>query len=153
MHQKQLINRCWMVQPVLRIRIGFNADPDPLILVTADLDPYPYPDTRFWWPKLEKILLQKNCNFLSPRHRRPSYRRSLHSAKENIQHFKTCNFFTFVGQFLQFWIRIQPIKWLRIRIPIHNTGYNGCQAAWFKETLTVSHMLIQYGSPASGTVL
>jgi hypothetical protein len=28
---------------VLRIRIGFNADPDPAFFVNADPDPYPDP--------------------------------------------------------------------------------------------------------------
>jgi hypothetical protein len=44
---------------------------------------------------------------------RPSYSRSLHPSKENIQHFKTgtsLTFFYFCGSFLPSWIRIQPTK-------------------------------------------
>jgi hypothetical protein len=36
----------------------------------------------------------KNCN-LGLHNGRTSYRKSLQPAKKNIQHFKTCNFFTF----------------------------------------------------------
>ncbi len=59
---------------------------------------------------------------------RPSYRRSLQSSKENIQHFKIWNFITFFyfcGSFLPSWIRIRnPLTWLNpdpIRIRIWNT--------------------------------
>ncbi len=50
------------LQPVLRIRIGFNADPetdpDPAFFVNADpdTDTDSDPDPRFWWPKIGKNL-------------------------------------------------------------------------------------------------
>jgi hypothetical protein len=63
----------------------------------------------------------------------PSYKRSLQPLKENIQHFKKCNFLTFsncCGSFLPSWIRIRianpdtkpetPLDPIRIRI--HNTA-------------------------------
>ncbi len=153
MHQKQLINRCWMVPPVLQIRIGFNADPDPPILVTADLDPYPYPDTRFWWPKLERFYCRKIAISLVldlddqatgevfiPQKRTSSTSKLVISS---LLWVSFCNSGSGSSR---------P-KWLRIRIRIHNTEYNGCQAgaAWFNEILTASHMLIL--SAAGVTVL
>ncbi len=103
---------------MLRVRSGFNADPDtdPAFFVNADPDTDL--DPEFWWPKYswKKILIFfyiKNSNL-----GRPSYRRSLHPSKENIQHFKTWIFFTFVVQFgppgsgsvFPMRIRIQPTK-------------------------------------------
>ncbi len=61
---------------------------------------------------------------------RTSYRRSLQPSKENIQHFKTWEFFTFFficGPFLPSWIRIQHLKLMRIRIhnPVQNASLSG----------------------------
>ncbi len=41
---------------LLRIRIGFSADPDPAFFVDADPDPGP----GFWWLKIEKNYSTKN---------------------------------------------------------------------------------------------
>ncbi len=38
---------CPSLQSVMRIRIGFNADPDPAFQVNADSDSYSYPDPGF----------------------------------------------------------------------------------------------------------
>jgi hypothetical protein len=77
------------VQSVLWIRISFNADPDPAFFANAD------PGPGFWWPKIgKKLQLIQKFVFvwskfafylsLGLRKGRPSYRRSLHSSKENI---------------------------------------------------------------------
>ncbi len=60
------------------------------------------PDPRFWWPKIKKnIQLKKSIVFWSKiaiylslglQKGHPSWGRSLHFSKENIQHFKTWNF-------------------------------------------------------------
>ncbi len=94
-----------------------------------------YPNPRFCWLKNEKTyswkffgyFLIKNCYNLSlGLHKgRQNYRRSLQLSKENTQHFKTWNFFTFFyfyGSFLPSWIRIR-IRWPDwIRIGIRNSG-------------------------------
>jgi hypothetical protein len=83
----------------------FNADPDPAFFLIAVR--IPDPGSGFDDLKLKKnlqleififIFLIKNCNLIIQG--RPSYRRSLQPAKENIQHFKTwrfCIFFYFCG--------------------------------------------------------
>ncbi len=67
---------------------------------------------------LKKIFVSKTTINLPLGLRKgfPSYRRSLQSTKENIQHFKTWNlliFFYFCGSFL--------LSWSRIRIPNPDT--------------------------------
>ncbi len=80
-----------------RTRIGFNADPDPAF--------FPF---GFWWPEIvnifrwnfyfyffdQKLLCTVLYLSVGPHKGHPNYRRSLHPSKENIQHFKPCNFFT-----------------------------------------------------------
>ncbi len=92
-----------------------DQDKDPAFFIIADPDLVL--DPGFWWPKLKKIESWKkkklsNAIYLSPilYEVRPSYRRSLQLSKENIQQFKTWNFFTFFffcGSFLPSWIRIR----------------------------------------------
>ncbi len=117
-------------------------------------------ESRVLMTKIWKTLTAENFflyffdkNFLGLRKGRPNYRRSLQTEKENIQYFKTRNFFPFMGHHCPPGSGSIRTKWLQILIRIQNTGYNGCQAAGFNGTLTVSHMLIQYMSAASGTVL
>ncbi len=61
----------------------------------------------FFWSKIAIYL-------------RPSYRRSLQPSKENIQHFKKCNYFFFYvsGLFSPSWIRIR----IRIADPAKDLG-------------------------------
>jgi hypothetical protein len=62
------------------------------------------------WIRIDLVRIHKG---------RPTYRKSLQPSKENIQHFKIWNYFTFFylcGQFLSSWIRIQQFKLMRIRI-------------------------------------
>ncbi len=67
--------------------------------INTDIDP------GFWWKKLKKnsdetfffsFFMIKNCNLLIPSlHKgRPSYMRSLHPLKKNIQHVKRRNLWT-----------------------------------------------------------
>ncbi len=114
----------------------FNADSDPAFFLIADLDP------GFGWPKIRKNLhlkqnlcffLTKNWNFIIPLPPKgsPCYRRSLQPLKENIQHFKTWNFFFNFVLFLWvlllscIWIWIQQLKFIRIRNPTANSSYTG----------------------------
>ncbi len=88
-------------------------DPESTFQVNPDTDP----DPGFWWPKIKKK--KYSWNFLSKiaiylslcLHKgHPSYRRSLQTAKENIQHFNRWNLLTvlyFSGLFLHSWIRIR----------------------------------------------
>ncbi len=91
------------------------------------------PDPGFWWPKTEEKKYNRkffNIFFWSQIaiYLRPSYRRSLHPSKQNIQYFKKWNFLIFsmsVGNFcphgsgsgLRIWIRIriQEPNWIRIQ--------------------------------------
>ncbi len=93
-----------------------------LVINTLDLDPdsYPHwqkmldsdpdPDPGFWRPEIEKESTAENFLtifwseiaiylFLGLHKGRPSYRKSLLPTKDNIQHFKTWNFFTFVSNY------------------------------------------------------
>ncbi len=70
---------------------------------------------------LPNIFDRKNCNLpylsLGLHKGCPNNRSGLQPSKENIQHFKTWNFFTFpyfCGSFLPSWIRIQRLKLMRI---------------------------------------
>ncbi len=73
--------------------------------------------TKNWRKKLQlKICLKfffiKNCNLLIPMSPwRPSYMRSLHPSKENVQHLNM----KFLHFFLFLWIIFAP--WIQIRIP------------------------------------
>ncbi len=49
------------VLAVFRIRIGFNADPDPAFSVSADPDADP--DPGFRWPKKKNLQLEKINTF------------------------------------------------------------------------------------------
>ncbi len=105
---------------LIRIQIQhfrLNTDPDP--------------DPGFLWRKIEKNYSWKKKNFGSKNtiflffqglhKRRPSYKRSLHLSKKNIQLFKTWNFlmsFFFYWSFLSSWFRIRipntdpdPLTW------------------------------------------
>ncbi len=106
----------------IRIRNGSNLDPE------------------FWWPKTEEKNrdLIKNCYLLIG----PSYRRSLPSSKENIQHFRKWNLLTFFlyvcGSFFPSWIRIRiadpdpadPQHWLSMSYLAASTW---CCCFWWKE--------------------
>ncbi len=118
---------------LIRIRIQHfrpNADPDPDPIRIRIQSGSRVLMTKSW----KKVTAEKKFNFFLSKttiylslglHKgRPSYRRSLQLSKENIQHFKTCNFwifFYFCGSFLPSWIRIQiripntdpdPLTWL-----------------------------------------
>ncbi len=89
-------------------------------IVLSPLNPATYSaigrNRRTWW----KIAIYLSLGLSKGR---PSYRRSLQLSKENIQQFKTWNFFTFflfVGHFCPSWIRIriQQLKVMRIRVRI-----------------------------------
>ncbi len=91
------------------------------------------------WKKIyswkKNIFLTENAIYinLALYPRRLSYRRS---SKENIQHFKTWNFFLFFyfrGSFLPSWIRIQPTK----------INADPCRSG--SETLKLSYILISKG--------
>ncbi len=115
----------WAVNPH-----WFNADPDPdpAFFLIPETDPDPVPHLDFLWPKIEKkikfvifllFFVSKIAIYLSLGLHKgsTSYRRSLQTSKENIQHFKTWKFFTFFyicESFLPSWIRIQPLKLMRI---------------------------------------
>jgi hypothetical protein len=65
--------------------------------------------------KILVFFFFKNCRFflsLGLHEGHPSYKRSLLSPKENIQHFENMclDLFYFCGPLLPFWIRIQPTK-------------------------------------------
>jgi hypothetical protein len=83
-----------MFLPIHRSSVS---DPDSL---SPDLDPAFWAEwgsgssvlmTKYWEKFTPDIFLIKNWNysFLGFHKGRSSYRRSLHSSKENIQHFKT----------------------------------------------------------------
>ncbi len=71
-----------------------------------------------WWLKILKFTvgkkvkgtfyLFKNCNIFSPLWRTKSHRRILQPSKENIQHFKTWNYFHIFALLVR--IRIQASK-------------------------------------------
>jgi hypothetical protein len=74
---------------VFRIRISFNADPDPAVLFNSDPDADQDLDPGFWWPKIKKITAEKNS----------SYRRSLQLSIEEhpaLQNLKFLPFFLFI---------------------------------------------------------
>jgi hypothetical protein len=85
LHKQKTIKQCF----------GFALVPDPAFWVTADPDPDPNPG--FWWPKNFKKFTAGKLQYLylGLRTGRQRYRRSLQPSKENIQHFKTWNFFPF----------------------------------------------------------
>jgi len=81
------------------------------------------------------IFFGQNCNFLGLHKGRSSYW-SLQPLKENIQHFKTWNFFTFFYFCVSFFsfalLDPDPLTWLnpdplRIRIQIRNTAFTGIE--------------------------
>ncbi len=106
---------------MLRIRTGFNANPAQhfksmrirmRICNSASR-------SRFLLTKnLKNLQLKKTIFFylsLGLHKGRPSYRRSIQPSKENIQHFKTWNFFTFFylsGSGSGFRIRIRWPDWI-----------------------------------------
>ncbi len=90
------------------------------------------PNPEFWYQKFKKITAEKKYFFhqsaiylsLGLSKERPSYRRSIQTSKENIQHFKTWNYLIFFyfctvvyfcppGSGSGFWI------WIRIRARIY----------------------------------
>ncbi len=124
------------VYPGLRIRIHFIRTRIQHFRLNTDPDPDPVWIQGFNDQKLKKnysgkffFLLSKTTIylFLGLHKERPSYRRSLHLSKENIQHF--------CGSFLPSWIRIRipnadpdPLTRLNpdpigIRIRIRNPEY------------------------------
>ncbi len=70
----------------IRIAFGFKADPDPAFLSMRI-------QIRIQELKIAICFSQGLSKG------RPSYKRSLHPLKENIQHFKNWNLFTVVGYF------------------------------------------------------
>ncbi len=90
-------------------RSGFteSGDPDPIRI--QGFDDQKFKKIYSW----QKNLILKIVVYLSQGlHKgRPSYKRSLQPSKENIQHLKTWNIFTF----FYFWRSSLP-SWIRIRI-------------------------------------
>jgi hypothetical protein len=107
---------------VLLARIGFNADPDPVYKINAVPDPIrtqPYYRVFLSYLKIVEFLTGgKNLIFFKSKialdlslgfhEGRPSDRRILQLSKENIQHFKTCYFFTFFYFYLNLLIPSPP---------------------------------------------
>ncbi len=104
----------------------------------------------FWWPKIKEInswkfgikfFYIKNCSLpfwsLGLRKGCTRYRRSFQPSKANIQHFKTCKFFTFFyfcGSFLPLWIQLTKIN--ADPDPLHWYKHKGIQQnRWGNQTL------------------
>jgi hypothetical protein len=92
---------------VLRIRFGFNSDPDPAFFVNADSYTNSDPDPRFRGPKMEKNLLLKlnyifliqNCNLPIARPPERTSKLQEKSSSIKIKHLalQNLNFLHFVG--------------------------------------------------------
>jgi hypothetical protein len=101
--------------PVLRILIGFSADPDPAFFVRSKvlIDDQKL-EKKFAAENVLHIFLIKKCNLLIPSlglyKGRPSYRRSLHPSKKKTSSTQNLNFLHFCGSFWPSWIRNQPTK-------------------------------------------
>ncbi len=124
-------NRLKEGHAVLALRIGFNTNPYRIqhfwsirIRMRIQTLMQGFGDHKFWklcsWIYIYLYFLNKKCNLLFLR---PSYRRSLHPTKDNIQHFKTWHFFTFVGHFCPPGSGSSRPKWMRIWI--RNTAQKG----------------------------
>ncbi len=102
----ELKNQC--CGSTLGLKADPDTDPNPAIFVKCGFGSGSS-DPGFWWPKNGKNIQGKNIIFFSSKiaiylflsldKGLPSYRKSLHSSKVNILHFKTWIFFTFVGHF------------------------------------------------------
>ncbi len=114
---------------VLRIRIGIQG------LMTENWE-------KITTGKISLCFLIKNCDFLIPKWR-PTYRRSHQHLKENIQHFKTRKFWTFLyfwGSFLLSWMRI------RIRYTSWSSLMTSSTFPWYNKPISIPSSPPQYNS-------
>ncbi len=137
-----------LLAPVLRIHIGFNADPDPAFFVNADPDTDP--DPELWWPKMgKKLQLKKIIFFWSIRNSliRGLHKRLTSRSLQPSKHLVLQNFSSLLWVILALldpdrdpyshygsWSGSSRSKWMRIRIHITDwlCGCTSCRGMGFR---------------------